>query len=190
MHPRTNAPMEIRPFSWMTGRAQNRVLVILTVLLVGCSAWLMWMDRALVSAAAPHGIVSFELARTLENSTRILHSWSREAQLTAMLVQGFDYLYLLVYPAWFSMVAVRLGALLGGVWGLFGLPLSRVVLLAAPLDAVENYALVQQLLHGAAAHHASLAWWCAVPKFALVAGALAFVLIAGGAGLTRRLRGG
>ncbi len=180
--------MTTGPFDWVAERARNRALVGLTVLLATCSVWLMWMDRSLVSAAAPQGIISFELARTLEQSTLILNSWSPDTRMIAMLIQGFDYLYLLVYPAWFSIVSARLGLFLGGAWGFTGLLVSWLVLVAAPLDAIENYALIQQLLHGPDAYLASLAWWCAVPKFALIAVAVAFVLLAAGVGLARRPR--
>ncbi len=61
-------------FDWVAQRAHGRVLVFLTVLLVACSAWLFWMGQPLATAEAPDGIVSFELAGTVERSAAILQS--------------------------------------------------------------------------------------------------------------------
>ena len=62
------------------------------------------------------------------------------------------------------------------------------VLVSAPLDAVENHALIQQLMHGPSQLYAQLAWWCAVPKFSLLAMAGAFLVLAGSALLLARAR--
>ncbi|MDJ0879678.1 MAG: hypothetical protein QNI86_13760 [Halieaceae bacterium] len=177
--------MKIRPNNWINEDARRPVLVTLTALAACMTAWLVWMDQALVTDAAPNGIVSFELARTFARSTAILESWSDHAQSVAMLVQGADYLYLLVYPAWFSLSADMLGSRLGGSWQRIGFAISWLVLLAIPLDAIENYALIQQLLYGPSAFHAALAWWCAVPKFGLVGLAAGFLLLAMGTRLVR-----
>ena len=176
------------PFNWIDQRAQRLVLVSLTIIFVVSSAWLISMDRMLVTPAAPKGIVSFELAGNLERSEAIIQSWSEQVRSVAMLIQGFDYLYLLIYPAWLSLSSIMLGAMLGGRWQSAGLVTGWAVLLAAPLDAVENYALIQQLMHGAAAGSAQLALWCAAAKFALIAWALGFLLVGAGAWLFRKWR--
>ena len=172
-------------FDWVAQRARGRVLVFLTLLLVGCSAWLLWMGQPLVTAEAPDGIVSFELAGTAERSEAILQSWSDDARSAALLIQGFDFLYLFVYSAWFSLAVHLASTRFDGRWGRIGTAISWAVLLAAPLDAVENHALNQQLLHGASDGYAQLALWCALPKFALVAVAAAFLVVSGLARLTQ-----
>ena len=181
--------MRTTPFGWVDQRAQPIALAVLTGLLVGTSIWLAAMGRALVTQDAPNGIVSYELAGSLVASDAIIRSWSPGASSIAMLSLGFDYLYLFVYPAWLSLAVVRSSASLGGAWARAGAATSWLVLAAAPLDAVENYSLVQQLIHGASELHAQVAWWCAVPKFALVALAAAFLVMAGSARLLR-LRSG
>jgi len=166
------------PFGWITGDARAYVLAVLTGLLVGLSVALWDLGQELVTSEAPHGIVSFELAGSVERSSAIIDSWSPHARAIAMLIQGLDSLFLLVYPAWLSMAAVRLGTRLGGRWAQPGLLVSWLVLGSAPLDAVENHALVEQLMHGPSPLYAQLAWLCAAPKFVLVAGAAAFLLLA------------
>jgi hypothetical protein len=178
----------MNPFGWVTERAQPCVLVGLLLLLVVLTVWLTFLGRELVTPEAPLGIVSYELAEQLDRSDSILRSWSTEAKAAAMLILGLDFLYLLVYPACFSLAAALLGARLGGGWRQVASVVAWVALAAAPLDAVENLALIQQLIHGPSAVYAPLAWWCAIPKFASVVIAGAFLALAGSVGLLARLR--
>lgn len=175
------------PFDWVRIEHQGRLLLALTVLLIACTGWLIWAGEALRTAAAPDGIVTFELARTRDIAAAILDSWSPAVRTMAALIQGFDFLYLLVYPAWFALAASRLGAALDGRWSVAGKAVAWGILPAAPLDAAENYALNMQLLAGASAEHAALAFWCAVPKFVLVFGAALFLIVSGTAWILRRL---
>lgn len=177
------------PFQWVADTAQPKVLGGLTLLLVATSLWLSSMGQSLITPEAPYGIVSYELAGTADRSDEIIRSWSVSAQAWAMLSLGLDYLYLLVYPAWFSLAAVRIGKRIGPVWQRYALAVSWAVLAAAPLDAVENYALIQQLMQGPSIFYAQLAWWCAVPKFGLVLIAAVFLLLAWSASVVSRLRG-
>lgn len=166
------------PYSWVHEGAQSRMLAVLSLLLVASSLWLFSLGRALVTEAAPNGIVSFELAGRVERADVILRSWSPAAREAALLIQGFDSLYLFVYPAWLSLAAVRIARGLAPGWQRIGSGVSWLVLLAAPLDALENHALIQQLLTGPSAVHARVAWICALPKFALAAGAAMFIALA------------
>jgi len=154
------------------------VLALLVVLTGALSIYLTAIGAPLSTGAAPDGIVSFELARNAGASQVILDSWDATAREAAMLVQGVDFLYLLAYPAFFSLTALQLGRRLGGPWLRLARPLSWAVLLAAPLDLVENLALIRQLEAGASEGAAFTAWACAVPKFALV-GVLAGFVLAG-----------
>jgi hypothetical protein len=126
------------------------------------------LDQPLRTSAAPNGIVSFELARTMNESQSILNSWDENARLFAAFGLGFDYLFMLVYAA-----ALSLGLLLAGAnktgwyfsltnwlgWGAFA---------AALFDAVENYALWQILTGYASSSLPQIASACATIKFALL----------------------
>ncbi len=57
-----------------------------------------------------------------------------------------------------------------------GIALSWGQLLAALLDAVENYALIRLLLGSTGKLWPDLARWCAVPKFLLVGAGLVYVI--------------
>ena len=175
------------PFDWVYETARLRLLAVLSVLILVLSLWLTVLGQELNTAEAPNGIVTFELAASAERAGAILGSWDNSARTRAMLIQGIDFLYLFVYPAWFSLSIALVATAFGRLWLSAGSRLSWAVLCAAPLDAVENLALIRQLMQGPSEFSAQLAWWCAVPKFVLVLIALAYLVSAGvGYGLTGR----
>lgn len=146
-----------------------------------------YLDVPLQTAAAPNGIVSYELAGSLEVSQSILRSWDAEARLFAAFGLGFDYLFMPVYA-----VALSLGLLLAGYeklgvyhtltawagWGVF---------LAALFDAVENYALWQSLIGDSSPLFPQLAAFCATVKFVLLLVGMAIALI--GMGIKKKVDG-
>ena len=162
------------------------MLPAVALLFIALSVWLTRLDMNLRNDVAPNGIVSFELAGTGDAARAILDSWSPAAREAAMLIQGLDYLYLLVYPAFLSLLCRRTGGRLGGAWGSAGRSLGTGVWLCVPFDALENQALIAQLMHGASDTLARRAYLAAVPKFLLFSLAVAFVLAAGTVVLVRR----
>lgn len=125
----------------------------------------------LTTEAAPFGIVSFELAFSQTSAQAILLSWDTNATLLAAFTLGLDYLFMVFYAA-----AIYFGVLLSRVWlAVHQLPFSRWgawlawgALAAAGLDAVENMALVVQLIRGPGQTWAVLAGFCATVKFGLI----------------------
>ncbi|MEM1405055.1 MAG: hypothetical protein AAGG55_17090 [Pseudomonadota bacterium] len=170
--------MTISPFGWLNERQLLRVFLALTVILLAMSTWMARMDRALVTDKAPNGIVSFELAGDARSAKDILDAWDSAAQSVAMLVQGVDYLYLVVYTLWFSMACWLISRRLGPAWQRMGVVTAWLVLLAAPFDAIENYGLIIQLLHGPNDGMAFLSRWMAIPKFGVLLIAVAYLLVA------------
>ena len=160
-----------QPFAWVDERSEGTLLAVLAVLLVVLSAALMRIGAPLVTGEAPSGIVSFEFAGTAEGARAILDSWTPRAREHAMLSLGLDYLYLGVYPAFISLACVWTARRIARR---SGLALAWAALLAAPLDAVENAALVWMLVRGPGDAAAALAWACALPKFALVFAGLGY----------------
>lgn len=126
------------------------------------------LDVPLQTSAAPNGIVSFELARTLDSSQAMIRSWDINARLVAAFGLGFDYLFMPVYA-----LALSLGLLLAGQgktnwyhnttswlgWGAFA---------AALFDMVENYALWRALGGSVDPVFPIIAASCAALKFTLL----------------------
>jgi hypothetical protein len=169
--------MHVSPFDWVRRDAQPAMFAIVTVALIATMVVMRNVGAPLINDDAPSGIITFELARTAEDSHQILASWSPAARESAMLGLGLDFLYLCVYPLWFALAALLLGRRLGGGWSRSGTWMSWGVLLTAPLDAMENVGLIVQVGHGASATWALVAWICAVPKFALLAIAATYLLL-------------
>lgn len=174
------------PFSWITPSAQGRALAILAVLMVAIFIVFLMIGASLYTEAAPQGMLSYEFAGSQAQATRILESWSSSAREQAMLFQGLDYLYLFIYPAFLSLgcarVALRLSRLAPRL-AYLGMRLSWFVLAAGLFDAVENYALIWQLMVAPTELWAQVTWWCALPKFGLAVIGLGYMLA--GYGISR-----
>ncbi len=136
------------PFVRLSPTAQARALPPLILATLALTAVLQWIGRPLQTAAAPNGIISFELAGTLAAAQAMVASWDQSAQRHAAFSLGLDYLYMPLYADAIALACVRAAAIslhkqpaaaaLGAVlaWGLG---------LAALLDAIENVALWQVL---------------------------------------------
>jgi hypothetical protein len=147
--------------------------IVGSLLLVGLFAAL---HEPLKTDAARQGIISYEFARTQARAAEILASWTAAARLRAAFGLGLDYLFMVSYATAIGLGCVVVAAAWRGWPARLGRRLAWAVVLAALLDAVENVALWQQLLHGAAGCWALLAWFCASIKFALVTAGLLYIL--------------
>lgn len=168
------------PFTWLAPHARGRAFAVLLVFTLGVMAALNALGAALFSEAAPQGIISFEFAGELSAARQIINAWGPGGQVAAGLSLGLDYLFLVLYAA-----AIGLGCVLvaegfaarSTALARVGVVLAWGQLLAALLDAVENYALIRLLLGAGEALWPALARASALPKFALVALGLLYVLL-------------
>lgn len=163
------------PFFWIHPLHHNSIFWLLTLLAIALLFIMTLLGRKMKRRGAD--IVQFELAGTLAKSTRILDDWGEVGRMHAAVIQGLDYLFLTVYP-----LAIGLGCVLvAGQWGApfaaLGIALAWAQFGAAALDAVENFALIRLLLGGRSPRWPPLARWCALPKFAIVAAGLVYVLV-------------
>lgn len=151
-------------------------------------AVLAGIDRRITTTAVPRGIVSFEVAGDPATAQRMMDSWDARARLHVAFSNGIDYLFMVLYSTtialaclWAASVYARYSSVLAaaGVWLAWG------QWLAALLDATENVALTVMIFGGVRAPWPALAWWCAVPKFALIVAGLLYAL---GALLQRAVR--
>ena len=138
------------------------------------------VDVPLKTGAAPQGIVSFELAGSPDASLRMMQSWDAEAKMYAAFSLGIDYLFMISYALFLSLLCLRLAVKFKGKRFLFnaGVLLGYGLWLAAALDAVENFALFRLLFGSGNLGYVSLASGCASVKFALVL--LSFVYLTAG----------
>ena len=163
-------------------------------LLLGLAVLLMvvfWVTGApLTTDAAPYGIVSFELAGSVENAKAILESWDTEAKIRAAFSLGFDFLFMVVYA---STIAFGCGlasrVLRRSNWPLAngGNVLAWGVLLAAFFDVIENMALLSMMFGPVISPWPEIAYGCAVIKFILVFVGIVYVIYGGVVGLVEKV---
>jgi hypothetical protein len=164
------------PLEFVPAKNRNPLFFGCLGLTVGLFAVFQVLNVPLQTAAAPGGIVSFELAGSLETAIAMIASWTERGSAFALFGLGLDYLFMPSYA-----LALSLGLLLasgrhGTVFARVGIWLGWGVFLAALLDAVENFALLRLLLGDLAGVWPSLAFWCASGKFALLLIGVLFAL--------------
>jgi hypothetical protein len=158
---------------------RSRLFWLLSALMAIVMALMNLVSLPLITEAAPAGIVSFELAGSVEAAQAMLASWDARAQRYAAFGLGFDYVFMLVYAAWLSLVCELAGAAL---W-IRRLPLAnlrnwlrRGMWLAAGLDAIENLGLAVILLEAPQSPWPEIAAVCAALKFGLLIAGLLYGL--------------
>ncbi|EKF74712.1 hypothetical protein A11A3_06808 [Alcanivorax hongdengensis A-11-3] len=168
----------------MDVRLLNHLFRVLVGLMVPTLAGLWVLDAPLHNSTSPLGIVSFELCGWQDNCQDMLRRWSERERLGLMVLQGLDYLFLLLYPA---VIAVALLRLLGreASRGLLPVVIGLAVLMGLA-DAVENYGLIRMVLEMRAHPFDVLASTAATLKFALLLFMLGWLLLLVGRALLAR----
>lgn len=176
--------------AWLSRQNTKTFFVLLAITLLVIIG-MQLSGTALKNQVAPGGIVSFELAGSLENSQAIIHSWEGTALGWAWANMLLDFLFIACYGLTLALacmlLASRLESLAGGL-ALWSRWMAGAVLIAAGLDVVENVSLMTLLAGWQAALPAVMAKWCAIPKFGLLLLALVSVLVGFGILLLARIR--
>ncbi len=170
------------PFFSLPPKQHKHLFWFFLALTVLATMVLQRIDASLQTAAAPQGIVSYELAGTAAKAADILASWDANAQLHAAFSLGFDYLYMLAYTVTLALALVWLVQGRPGFASSLGVVIAWAMGIAGLADATENYFLWQMLTVGPADMAAMIARGAALLKFALIIFAflyLIFLLLSG-----------
>ncbi|NOY77011.1 MAG: hypothetical protein GXO76_03985 [Calditrichaeota bacterium] len=169
-----------RPFDWIPHTRRKRLFWGLLLLTFAAIIGLQIIDGHLKTAAAPSGIVSFELAGTQTQAQNILASWGEKGRVYAGLSLGLDFLFLVAYSLLIALGCILVlptlqakSKFLGGV----GVFLAWSQFAAALLDSVENVSLIQVLVGSRLDVWPVLAQWCAIPKFTIVAAGIVYIFL-------------
>ncbi len=186
--------MITHPYQRIPSSRRLAVFLPLLALTLALTAILQAVDAPLKTAAAPQGIVSYELARTTAAASRILASWNAAAREHAAFSLGLDFLYMPSYAlaiglacAWLAEALRRRARWLAAL----GVILAWGQIAAALLDAAENVALTTMLFGAVADPWPAVALGCAAVKFLLIVGGLLYaaagslLLLTGRAGVRR-----
>ena len=138
------------------------------------------VSEPLITPEAPGGIISFELAKSLEQSQAMLDSWDTNAKINAGLSLGIDFLFLFAYGIFFAIacfsVAKKFKDRINWLYKL-GVYLAFLQLVAALFDAIENVALIKLLLGSNNGIHSSIAYYFVSIKFAIIAIGFIYIIM-------------
>jgi hypothetical protein len=153
-------------------------------LLLFSTALMVFVDLPLQGEAAPWGIVSFEVAGTPHRALAILLEWKSKSALGhAKLSLIIDFVYLLIYGLFFSMLAVWVAKRLDDESR--GALAAWAATIAAGFDVLENGVLLFEVARVASpAPYPQLALAFAGVKFALLGLSVLYSIV----GATRLLR--
>ncbi|AXG69317.1 hypothetical protein KORDIASMS9_01537 [Kordia sp. SMS9] len=170
-------------FHKLSPAAEKKLLLLAIATFVLAGSCMVHFDTLLKNEFAPLGIISFELANTLENSTQILNSWETTdgAMQSTEWSLWFDYIFIVTYVFLLCLLIHRVRRT---VWKnqaslayRFGIVMMRMVLYAGIMDMVENFALLQLFYGDLQTHWATLAFVMALLKFIHLALGILYVLI-------------
>ena len=165
------------PFLSFSLSMHKRLFWFFLILTILATLVLQSVDGALQTAAAPQGVVSYELAGSADVAGQILASWDANARLHAAFSLGFDYLYMLAYTVTLALVALWLAAGRKGIIRTTGILLAWGMGVAGLADALENYFLWRMLVMGPADAAAMAARWAALLKFGLILLAFLYIIV-------------
>ncbi|WP_298507796.1 hypothetical protein [uncultured Kordia sp.] len=170
-------------FQKLSPAAEKKLLILAIATFILAGSCMVHFDTLLKNDAAPLGIISFELAKTLDCSTQILDSWKTTtgAMQSAEWSLWFDYIFIITYTVLLCLVIHRVRRT---VWTnreslayRFGIVMIRVVVWAGILDMVENFALLQLFYGDLEPHWSTLAFVTAMIKFICIGLGILYVLI-------------
>lgn len=149
----------------------RRAFLPLLALTIGIMLLINWVSAPLTTPAAPLGIVSYELAGTVEKAGQILASWDSPTKLRASFGLGIDYLFMPSYALTIGLACIwAAGVIRSRHWPLAepGIFLAWGLLLAALFDAIENIALTTMIFNVVTFPWPQVSFWCATLKFLLI----------------------
>lgn len=167
------------PFEWIKKRSQFPVFIVSFVATILIIVVMQNLGNPLVTDPAPAGIISFEFAGDLETAQSIVTSWKKDSLIYAGLNLGFDYLFMIGYGTTIGLGSVLVAQrfqLKNNSLSRMGYLLAWGSILAALLDALENYALIRVLLGSSNDIWPVIARWGATVKFFLVAIGIVYIL--------------
>ncbi len=156
------------PLIFVPKKDQSRLFYIFIALMLAGYIIFMVLDQPLRTNVAPSGVVSFELAGTVENAQAMLNSWNLKALLNNAFGLGFDFLFMPVYSTALSLGILLASNRRSGNWIKIGSFLGWGAYIAVVFDSIENLSLFSILQGSIVVPYPQVAFWCASIKFGLI----------------------
>lgn len=171
----------MHPLERISNNSRKVIFISLFTLTIVLMLVMNAVGSVLTTEKAPYGIISFELAGSVQKAQEIITGWDHTAQLHASFIQGLDFLYLIIYSTAIAFACLWAGETLrksGWPLARLGVLLAWGLWLAAALDAIENIALVKMLFGGNSSPLPEIAAVCAIIKFSLIFAGLVYAIYA------------
>ena len=167
------------PFEKLSKKSEKKLTYSVFYLLLITLVAMRYFDTYLTNKITTNGIISFELANSLERAQEILNSWSPLAKVFAGLSLGFDFLFLLIYTLFISILIHKLNIRLwkGKPFYKVGELLIWSMFIAAIFDAVENVCLIKLLIGNLKQYWVTIAYYFALAKFLLIIISILYIII-------------
>ena len=171
--------MFISPFTKLSNRDEKKLTSTIFSILIMALLVTSFFNSQLTNEVASYGIISFELAESVDRSIEIMNSWDPRARIFAGLSLGFDYLFLLIYTLFISLMVHKLNERLwaGKPFHYLGIIILWGMFFAAIFDALENLALIKLLTGSHEQLWSSVAFYFAFIKFFLVIIGILYIVI-------------
>ncbi len=172
--------MQRHPYEFVSPSKRIRAWAICAAAAIVVMLAINLTGRTTITAEAPQGIVSFELAGDAQAAGRILSSWSVAARVRAAFGLGLDFLFPLLYAGAIGGACVWAAGAFRPVWpGLAagGVLLAWEMWLAVLFDYLENIALTTILFGNGPIFLPEIARALALLKFCLIGVALVYVVL-------------
>jgi hypothetical protein len=170
-------------FQKLSNTSEKKLLFLAIACFLLAGSCMVHFDEPLKSEVSPLGIISLELAKTLENATKILNTWNatETAMQAAEWSLWFDYVFIITYVLLLTLVIHRVRRVIWKETTSLGYRLGTVligiVVFAGLLDMVENFALLQLFYGDSQTHWATLAYATAVVKFINIILGILYVIV-------------
>lgn len=169
------------PFGWIAVESRRSAMILLCTLTLVLIVCLQVIGNPLQNQEAKLGIISLELAASMDEARVIVSSWDPTQRIMAGISLGLDYLFMVAYAATIGLACRELGVRIqkrSPILQKVGFGLAWAVVAAACFDAVENYALIRILIGSQKAYLPQIAHWSARLKFWMVAFGLVYCFAA------------
>lgn len=150
----------------------TKLLIIIGMLLIISIVIMRYLDTPLKNDICKNGIVSFELAKNIDNSNNILNSWDNHAKHSAKYSLFFDFFFLINYAVFIALLLYRTRYKIkkGFIYLIF---------IAAIFDVLENTTLLNLVYGNSNKIWSALAYYFASIKFSLIILCLLYLIFNG-----------
>ena len=166
------------PFATRSAATRRRILWIAGAAALAVWVFLFIQDSQIKDSGGP-GIIGFEVAGTEKEAQEILEEWGAQGRDDARVSILADFPYLVAYSVFLAVGCTIASERLGrrGMTRLAGLGplLGWSMFAAAVFDAIENVAMLR-VIDGHTATWPGIALYAAIPKFAIAALGIAYVI--------------